>query len=455
MLTADLVRARRKGDTLTLTKLNSKALEEARGIAESYLTRAEEAAGVHATRAQVMESFGEVPVSSRLQKVAAGLRKLILDRCTFEAEALGGDASPAELRMSLFETAASARREAESQDAFDREGILAAFGATLDPPRAADEVMGALYSDLKAAHRLVSFEALGVDALLDAYRLGQAQAVLLRAESVEVDIFTTAEGADPMAIRHLFSKLKFRGLLHRIERLPAGQGAAPTRDGGAPGEVPADTTDAADANEADDAGASGYRITIDGPFSMFRASTKYGLALALGLPAIRACASWELRAKVYWGKARTPLSFTLSSETDAARAPASPGQRPEVDKVLVKWAKRQTDWRVEVASALLDMPGHGICVPDLTFTHAKTGVVVHLEVLGFWSRDAVWRRVEWAEGALPQLGARILFAVPSRLRVSEEVLDASSSALYVFKGALVPKTLEAHLDALASPAKAP
>jgi uncharacterized protein len=55
-------------------------------------------------------------------------------------------------------------------------------------------------------------------------------------------------------------------------------------------------------------------------------------------------------------------------------------------------------------------------------------------VLGYWSRDAVWKRVELCEKGLSQ---RIIFAVSSRLRVSEEVLgDTSASQLYVYKGAL-------------------
>ena len=89
----------------------------------------------------------------------------------------------------------------------------------------------------------------------------------------------------------------------------------------------------------------------------------------------------------------------------------------------------------------------GLCVPDLTFVHAESGRRVHLEVLGFWSRDAVWRRVELVEQCLLE---RVVFAVSSRLRVSEEVLgDAEHAALYVYKGAMSAKALLRRLDALA------
>ena len=95
---------------------------------------------------------------------------------------------------------------------------------------------------------------------------------------------------------------------------------------------------------------------------------------------------------------------------------------------------------------MIDLPGVGLCVPDLAFTHRDTGEMVLLEVMGFWSRDAVWKRVELVEAGLPQ---KILFAVSSRLRVSEAVLeDDAPGALYVYKGAMSAAQIEKKLDAL-------
>jgi hypothetical protein len=95
---------------------------------------------------------------------------------------------------------------------------------------------------------------------------------------------------------------------------------------------------------------------------------------------------------------------------------------------------------------VLELPGIGLCVPDLAFTDTLTGEVVYLEVLGFWSRDAVWRRVELVQAGLPN---KVLFAVSSRLRVSEAVLDAElPGALYVYKGAMSATRIEEKLAAL-------
>jgi predicted nuclease of restriction endonuclease-like RecB superfamily len=93
-----------------------------------------------------------------------------------------------------------------------------------------------------------------------------------------------------------------------------------------------------------------------------------------------------------------------------------------------------SSWRVRPSVDILDLPGVGVCVPDLTFEHPDTGTRVHLEVLGYWSREAVWRRVELAQAGL---GARVLFAVSSRLRVSESVLPPGElAALYVYKATM-------------------
>ena len=91
---------------------------------------------------------------------------------------------------------------------------------------------------------------------------------------------------------------------------------------------------------------------------------------------------------------------------------------------------------------MLDVPGEGVCIPDLVFTKGKK--TAYLEVLGFWSRDAVWKRVELAQKGL---GAKVVFAASSRLRVSEEVLDKDlGSSLYIFKGKMSPRAVLEHIE---------
>src|SRR5262249_55708817 len=142
-------------------------------------------------------------------------------------------------------------------------------------------------------------------------------------------------------------------------------------------------------------GEGGYRIDIDGPFSLFESVTKYGLQLALALPAIRACDAWTLTADLRWGKERAPLTLRLEGRSSASVSAADPPRlADEVARLMVDLATIETPWRASPSTDILNLPGAGLCVPDLVFQHAESGECVYLEVLGFWSRQAVWRRVE-------------------------------------------------------------
>jgi uncharacterized protein len=214
----------------------------------------------------------------------------------------------------------------------------------------------------------------------------------------------------PSAYRTLFNKLKFRRLLYRIE---------PEDDG--------------------------YVIELDGPFSLFESVTKYGLQLALVLPQLMECDQLRLQAEIRWGKARQPLSFRFEHRSELAAR----GDAPLPDDVARLKSALETKserYRVQVATEILDQPGVGLCVPDLKLVDTETGEAVYVEVLGYWSREAVWRRVELAEQGLSE---RVLFAVSSRLRVSEAVLDDYHGAcLYVYKGVMSPVQVLKRVDAL-------
>ena len=88
-----------------------------------------------------------------------------------------------------------------------------------------------------------------------------------------------------------------------------------------------------------------------------------------------------------------------------------------------------------------------MCVPDLAFVRARDGARVHFELLGFWSREAVWRRVDLVRAGLPH---RILFAVSKSLRVGEAVLDETpTAALYVFARVIAAKQVLDRIEQLA------
>jgi hypothetical protein len=405
LLTADLVHARRRKGELKLVQLSKDRRERAFEIASQLYDLARSSVG--RTREELLDAWDAVRVGPREKKLADGLRKLIDDRLEFEVSV---HVDPVTLRREVFELATARRKALREEDRFEREAVLSEVAARHELSR--EEVETGLYADLKSAHVLREVQSPPPSALVEGYDLEQARAVMLRAVRVTAWI----RGAAPGAVRTLFRKLKFQRLLHTITR------------------------------EADGA----FRIDIDGPFSLFESVTKYGLQLAIALPAITACGAWEIEADVRWGKKRDPLVFRLAGDARPVERFGQdrvPDRLPdEVETLLRRFEKRKGPWSAAVADEILDLPGVGLCVPDLAFTHAESGEIVLLEVMGFWSRDAVWKRVELVEAGLDR---KILFAVSERLRVSEAVLgDDRPGALYVYKGAMSAKQIERALDAL-------
>ncbi|MFK7990265.1 MAG: DUF790 family protein [Sandaracinaceae bacterium] len=402
MLSPDHVNARRRKGQLTLVTLKPDQAARALALAEQFHTLAESCVG--GTRDALLESWRAVKVGARERKLADGLKKLIDDKLEFE---LALDTDPIALRRQVFELSTARRKALGEADRFDRDALIeevaAEHGATVQA------LERGLYGDLKGAHVLREVKSPPPVALVRGYDLEQARAIMLRAAKVTAWV----RGASPAAMRVLFRKLKFQRLLHTVTREPDGA----------------------------------FRIDIDGPFSLFESVTKYGLALAIALPAITACGKWELEADVRWGKKRDPLVFRLAG--NARGEDAVPPRLPEeVEQLIERFNKRKSKWSASQADDLLELPGVGMSIPDLAFEHAGTGEVILLEVMGFWSRDAVWKRVELVEAGLEQ---KVLFAVSKRLRVSEDALgDDLPGSLYVYKGTMSAKQIEDKLNTLAS-----
>ncbi len=402
MLTADLVNARRRGGELHLISFDAPARARASAMAAAFLAIA--SGHVGRTREELVAALEAIEVGPREHRLKAGLAKLIEDRCAFDAPE---DLDPPAVRRDVFTTASAARAALEAFDRFDRDAILAEIALARGTTAVAIE--RALFADLRGAHVLVAFDAPTADAFVAAYEHAQAQAVLLRAVKVTVDV----RCASPGALRAFFRKLKFLRLLHTIAK-HGKQG--------------------------------GHRIVIDGPFSLFESVTKYGLQLALVLPALEQCDDWRLEADVRWGKERAPLVFRLAGKASPGRVSAPP-LPDEVDALARSFEALGTPWRVAPNTDILELPGIGLSVPDLVFERGRRGARrerVYLEVMGYWSRAAVWKRVELVRAGLAE---RILFAVSSRLRVSEEVLDDElPGALYVYKHTISARTIAQRLE---------
>ncbi len=399
MLTSDLVRFRKSGGRVVLRRLDDRARARlgpvARDLIETYRVR------VGATLSELDEAAEAVTHEARDRLVVAGLRKLCDDRTTLDRP---DGLDPTAVRLDLFARAARAHREA-GPEGFDRSRVLAASAEALGCSPA--DLEGALFADLREAQIVRAFDAPDPEELLRSYDVALAQAALLRARRVVVCF----DDASPVTARALFRAARFHGLLFAIA-LADGR----------------------------------YEVTFDGPFSLFGAAQKYGLKLALLLPSVLALPRFELRADLVLGARREEATWTLS-EADrlAPERTVTSGLRAELVQLAAAFRALGSDWDVAPSDELLHLGGQAVAVPDLSFCHRGSGEVVYLELFGFWSREAVWRRIEQIEASR---GVRLLLAVSKKLRVSRDALDETSgSSVIVFGSTLGAKVVLERLEA--------
>lgn len=407
MLTTDLVRIRKKDGKITPQYLRGPSVERLLPIVRYYGETF--AAMIGDARDDLDAALDAAEVPARDRVAALGLRKVLEDRAEFET-AEGVD--PEALRRALFADAALAHKSLELRAEFDREAVLAATAARLEITVEALEK--GLYADLRGSEILKSFRPLPAEVVLERYNLGLAQAILLRATRVTVRL----EGEEPARYRDIFRAARFHQLLHTVHGDPT----------------------------------SGYTIELDGPFSLFDAVQRYGMRLALFLPSVLACASFKVDADVLWGKEREKLTFAIDPThgltVASAREPA--GVAPDLELFCEAFRRLESPWSVTANERIFALPGEVVCVPDLVFASKESGEEVFLEAFGFWSRAAVWKRVELLRKGFP---ARILLAVGKQLRVSEEVLaDEDAGEIYVYKRTISPREVLERLNRGARPA---
>lgn len=390
MLTAELVVARRYKGELKLRALRPEEELAARELAAALVRVAHEHVGQ--SRESLVAAWEALPSGALDRRVALALRKLVLDASAFSS---ASERDPVELRRALFTAAAAARAALDDGAILPRDSVVAvvAAGLALTP----EALEAGLFSDLRDADTLTTGPAVSADGLVDGLAAAQAQAALLRATRAVCTVTTRDAGE----VRAFFRTLKFHKLLFEVEA--TGEGA--------------------------------FVLTIDGPFSLFESVTRYGLGFAMLVPALERLSAYELDAEVLWGKERAPLRLRLTGGTGAPVAAASPteagGVSDDVTKLLAGLAPlaEACGARCALSAELVNLPGAGLVVPDLVVQRGARRVFV--ELLGFWSRDAVWKRVEIVERGLSE---RVVFCASARLRVREEVLDDDRASLYVFKG---------------------
>jgi uncharacterized protein len=400
MLTADLAQSWQRGGRTGPRYIDT---EDA-----SYLQEATDLIGIfdahrgHA-RAEIERALEEYVGTGTDYRILRGLIKLLMDRCEFDTAC--GAADPAEIRRVLFLKARQHHPVTGNETA--RALVVAEVASELNC--APEVLMDGLYADLPLNQKLIDFEAFGARELLDRYNVAQAQALLYRC--VEMSLFI--EPQDPAGYRELFGAIKAYRLIHTIK-------------GNA---------------------ATGYEVRLDGPVSMFHRSQKYGVQMAVFLPALLTCKGWRMRAEIVSKKSGRAF-FELNSNQTQLRShylSVPPYENPVLERLETAWARSDTSWSLEPGSEVIDL-GEGAFIPDFIIRHPE-GWQVYLEVLGFWTPQHLKERLkEFEHGRV----RNFIIAAWEELRGSREPPANLPPNVIVFKRSLDPAAVELVLDKLVS-----
>lgn len=399
MLTADLALSWQHGDIVRPRYLNP--------AAANYLQQAADLIAVFdehrgRTRAELEEALADYVGAGTGYKILRGMIKLLTDRCAFE---IGVSTDPVEIRRALF-TRARAHHPLISDEQRRAEIIREAAKELGCAPGVVAE---GIYADLPERQRLVEFEALQARELIDLYNLAQAQALLYR--SVEMCLRIEPQSAE--GYRELFGAIKAYRLIHTVKGSPT----------------------------------EGYEVRLDGPVSMFHRSQKYGIQMAVFLPALLLCDGWRMRAEIST-KPGGAAYFELDSRQTQLRSPyisAVPYQNPVVEKLAESWARREGAWGFEVCREVIDL-GASAFIPDFRVTH-PSGREFYLEVLGFWTPQYLDERLK--EFALCGLDNFVL-AAWDELRGTRDALTKVPPHTIIFKKNLDPTIVELTISGLYS-----
>ncbi|MGI8466840.1 MAG: DUF790 family protein [Pyrinomonadaceae bacterium] len=390
MLTSDLAINFRRGDKIfpRLIKTDDAGyLRDAANLIEIF----EEFQGK--TRGALDAELEEYIGTGTDFRILRGLIKLLTDCCEFETSSV---AEPSEIRQKVFLEAA--KFHPVFPDSENKAKVLQRVAEELNTT--ADAIFSNLYADLSAQQKLVSFEKSAPPQLLDRYNLAQAQAIFYRCVEMKIRVAPS----DAANYRAIFGWIKHFGLIHSVV-------------GNA---------------------ANGYEIILTGAASLFHRSQKYGIQMAVFLPALLLCGNWKMRAEINDKKGTAFYELTSEQiELVSNRYDEPEYENPIHEKLKRDWEKSSADWKLRENREVVDL-GKTAFVPDFVLVSPENEKI-YLDVLGFWTPKSLQKKLEEFQSANFK---NFIIAAWQELRGSREEATLTSENVVFFKSKLEPLLLE-------------
>jgi len=282
----------------------------------------------------------------------------------------------------------------------------------LDRDIAPAAIRQGLYADLKENHILTAFETPTPEALIHRYNLSQVQGIFYKATQICLQAYRN----DPGEYKLLFRYLKLFRLMAYIE------------------------------GDAD----QGFTIEIDGPTSLFKSSTRYGVDIAKLIPAILHVTKWSLTATLVMRDRYTQQlqerRFTLDADCGLVShyPPGKPYDSMLEESFANRWPHHKTDWRLEREVDLVPIPG-SVMIPDFRLVHPD-GRTYLLEIVGYWRPEYLRKKFAQVRKAKSD---NLILAVSERLNLEKAGVKMTEvpAKIVWFKNKLTPKTVLDCLEA--------
>jgi predicted nuclease of restriction endonuclease-like RecB superfamily len=391
---------RQNGETVIPKRLNLDAKTIA--LSSDIITCFQEAKGC--PQGELDRQLLELEGDSTDYRIKRGLAHLLKSDAFSQFEVIS-PIDPQELRQRVF------ARSAESVPSpLSAQGTLEKLAVELSQELNREvlpvQIKAGLYADLAENKILTQFEAPAPEDLLHRYNLAQVQGVFYRASQITINAHRNVPGQYKL----LFRYLKLFQLMAYIE------------------------------GDAD----RGFTITVDGPTSLFKPSTRYGLALAKMLPALLHVTKWSLKATLYSRDFYTGTWKTgqFSLDSDCGLVSHYPAGKPYDSMVEAsfadKWDSLKTEWVLEREVDLIPIPG-SVMIPDFRLVHPD-GRSFLLEIVGYWRPEYLQKK--FAQVRQSECNNLIL-AVSERLNLEKAGVNVRDlPALVVwFKDKLLPKAV--------------
>ena len=387
MLTSELLRYQIQDGQIFVVYVNPKS--------EKYLKIAQDIIDIYVaylgkTRGELTAALEEYEAYDTDYRVKRGLAKMLEDKAKFEIKC---KMEPELLREHIFEYSGTNHpivTEASLTHTITQKEAIESLSKQLDI--SSQQVIEGMYADLKENHVMTEFVSVdppSAEWLLDRYNVALAQAMLYRASELRIRIYRNI----PTKYKLVFKFIKFFRLMHVVS-----------------------------GNNQD-----GYHIILDGPASMFRLSQKYGIQMALFLPALIHCNRWWMEADIVMNN-QNSYTFKLTDEFGLKSHYKDPGEfDSELERAFAKkFEATKTEWILERETDIIDLKDT-VMIPDFAFVHPD-GRRAIMEIVGFWTPDYLRKKLDKLRRAgLPNM----VIAVSEKLNCSaDDFVDIPGEVIF-------------------------